>query len=474
MIFKRGKDMKKFAVVCKNLDSPIMKKAAEVLSEFLLDYTFECPIFVNDKKEINKEIYRCIYIGTKENNEYIKSKSLTKLTQPEEYYIKVENEDVIIEGFDEAGVLYGCVDFYNKYIVKNEFPDNDKYRVNFFEEDIIPDFEYTSKPAVKNRGIWTWGYVIYDYRKFIDNMVKLKMNHIVIWNDFIPVNASEMVEYAHNCGIKVIWGYAWGWGVDCSKELPSDLNKASKEIFEKYEREYAKLGGDGIYFQSFTELKTQTIGGKLIAEVVSSFVNQTSALFFEKYPNIELQFGLHATSVNENLKYIATVDPRIRIVWEDCGAFPYSYIPNDTENINETIDFVNKIAVLRGDNDKFGVVTKGLTKLDWYSFEHLQGAVCVGASSKYMKANRVERKRKIWKYLQACWLTNADKAYAAIKAISDIKDGDLYVTPLIEDGMFEENIMYPAALCAEMLWDCETPLNKMMTDVALRDYVEFA
>ena len=40
--------------------------------------------------------------------------------------------------------------------------------------------------------------------------------------------------------------------------------------------------------------------------------------------------------------------------------------------------------------------------------------------------------------------------------------------------MFEENIMYPVALYSEMLWDCDADLKDMMSQVALRSYVEFA
>lgn len=46
----------------------------------------------------------------------------------------------------------------------------------FKRESPLPDFELNSRPAVKNRGIWTWGHVIYDYRSFIDNMVMLKLS----------------------------------------------------------------------------------------------------------------------------------------------------------------------------------------------------------------------------------------------------------------------------------------------------------
>ena len=55
-----------------------------------------------------------------------------------------------------------------------------------------------------------------------------------------------------------------------------------------------------------------------------------------------------------------------------------------------------------------------------------------------------------------------------------IKGNDFSVFALVEDGMFEENIMYPVALYAEMLWNCQSDPKSLMQEVALRSYVEFA
>lgn len=466
--------MKKIAIAVSGLESPLRQRAVGALSEALTDYTNEYPICTDeDNTEVLSEC-RCIYIGTRRDCDFIRRRGLTLPEHAEGYCISVKDDTVVIEGCDEAGVLYGCLDFYNKYITLFEFPHNlDMYRVNIFEHS-LPDFEYSSYPSVKNRGIWTWGHVLYDWRQFIDNMLKLKMNTLVVWNDFVPVNAREMVEYAHSCGIKLIWGYSWCWGVECAKSFGTATEQMSEEIFRQYERDYADLGGDGIYFQSFTELNTQKIGDMLIAEAVTEFVNKTAARFYEKYPDLELQFGLHATSVNENLSFIKDVDKRIRIVWEDCGSFPFSYIPADTADFDKTMDFVKEISYLRGKSDKLGFVTKGFTKLDWSNFEHLNGPVYAGKSSKRIKRERIERKSKIWKYLQSYWLTECDKAYTAVRTAAELKNDDLYITPLVEDGCFEENIMYPVALFAEMLWDCRTPLKKLINEVALRDYIDFA
>ncbi|MBQ8350544.1 MAG: hypothetical protein IJY20_00670 [Clostridia bacterium] len=465
--------MKKLAIVYGEKQTALQKKAIATLSEILLDYTYEYPYCLSCGDD-GVENYRCIYIGTKENNAYIRAHSSYTLTHEEEYAFWVENDTACIEGFDDAGVLYGCLDFYNKYLLKEEYPhDDERYRINCFDKP-LKDFAYTSYPSVANRGIWTWGHVIYDFRGFIDNMVKLKMNTLIVWNDRVPVNAEDMVAYAHSCGVKVIWGFPWLWDTDCKKIDFAHMGEYSEEIFAYYEREYASLAGDGIYFQTATEFEEQEIGGISVAKAVTDFVNKTAALFYEKYPTLEIQFGLHATSVKTRLDALRAVDPRVRIVWENCGDFPFSYLPSEVDHFEGTTAFVQDIAVLRGEGDRFGVVTKGFTKLDWSAFAHAEQPVHLGVSSESMKKNRITRKRKIWRYIQAYWLTNADKALAMIKEMANAKQGDLVITGLVEDGMFEENIMYPVALYSEMLWDADAPIQQLMSEVALRDYVTFA
>ena len=119
-------------------------------------------------------------------------------------------------------------------------------------------------------------------------------------------------------------------------------------------------------------------------------------------------------------------------------------------------------------------MTKGFTKLDWSAFEHQQGPFFIGTSSKAMQQNRIDRKRPIWRYIQACWLTHADKAREMVQLISRETDGDTHITALVEDGMFDRQLLYPVALYAEMLWNCNRDISELMYEVALRDDVEFA
>ena len=467
--------MKKFAIIHPKEPSEILKRAIETLCDTLYTYTQEHPICIHSTDALSVADYRALYLGTKESNEYIKENSSVCLSTPEEYSIKVQNDTVIIEGFDDAGVLYGAIDFYNRYVIKFEHKNDDNhYCINFFEHDTLPEFEYRSAPTIKERGLWTWGHVIYDYRGYIDNMMMLKMNSIIIWNDFLPLNARDIIEYAHARNVKVIWGFPWLWDTNCAKFDMNTIMNESRGIYEKFEREFASIEVDGIYFQTFTELKTDNIDGVIIADAAARFVNNTAKFFYEKHPNIEIQFGLHASSVKNRLEFLKSVDPRIIIVWEDCGAFPFAYRPDDLDGFDQTVDLTRRIACLRGENDKFGAVTKGFTKLDWNTFVHAEGPQNIGVSSEQTKLAKIKQQSAVWKYLQAYWLTNSDKALQMIKTIYQTKSSDAYIYALVEDGMFEDAPLFPVALYSEMLWDCTQDLSSLTANVAMRAYVKFA
>ena len=460
--------MQKIAVIYGTQNSAVQRKALERLTTILLDETLEYPMCIQYRDDLELSDYKCIYLGTKEDHPYIRSASEVTLSAEESYHISAGGRTVIIEGFDDAGVLYGVSDFYQKYVVSCNNSENP------FSRDELPPFSCVSAPEIKERGLWTWGHVIYDYRGYLDNMASLKLNRLIVWNDFAPFNADEIVEYAHSCNIKLIWGFAWLWEPDCKQVDIKNLEGQPERIFEKYQKEYGRVGGDGIYFQTFTELGTDNIDGVLIAEAAANFVNRTAALFYDRYPHMDIRFGLHATSVKDRLTFIAKVDPRICIVWEDCGAFPFSYSPNDVETFEQTKAFAETVSRLRGADDRFGVVTKGLINLDWTRFEHLRGPHYLGVSSKQLRKTKLEQTRRQWRRIQAGWLLNADKAYEMVRTMCDKKDGELSVFALVEDGMFEETVMFPVALYAQMLWECHGELQALMHAVALRNDVTFA
>ncbi len=472
--------------------SGMTKQATDIVySEIssLVNYVLPAKAF-SELTESDKSDYNLILIGSVFSNNIFAeliSRGDINVPQSEESYaiyvgkgISSDTQIIAIAGRDECGILYGCMDFCNKYcgnvIHKNGDIWNEAFFDTLFERELNP-FKISCSPAVRTRAIWTWGHVIYDYRNFFKNMARLRLNEVVIWNDHLPLNASEVVECAHSFGIKLIWGFAWGWGTDCTDILEKlsdeSLKKIKEDVIRTYKEEYLKTACDGIYFQSFTELHSDVVDGKCVAETVVKLVNETSAELFEITPDLHIQFGLHATSVKNNLDYIKKVDERVHIVWEDCGSFPYNYYADDVSDFENTYKLTQELTNLRGKNEKFGAVFKGMPKLDWTRFEHFSSSYILGERTKSFIHNRLHDKTKIWKRLQADWLKNADYIRKIIELISN-SGKDVILQALVEDSMFESKIMFPAALYAELLWTPNRPVNELISDVAGYTCVEFA
>ena len=376
------------------------------------------------------------------------------------------NEVVLLDGDGYANELYAAVDFENVYLVKAI--DADTHMPTYFFNDIfgtypLPEYDESFTPFIKERALWSWGYVIYDYKGYIDHMLRLKLNELIIWSDFPPENADEVVAYAHKKGVRIIWGFSWGWSTSCGDTHigTEELEKMIDKSAATYERDYAHLGGDGIYFQTFTETKEEKIGGMLIAKAAVTLVNKTATKILKNHPDLKIQFGLHATSVRDKLAYIREVDPRVTILWEDCGAFPYAYIPKARGDFEETLLFTEKIKNLR--DGGFGTLFKGMSVLNWDTFRHQPGPYVLGEHSRKTVTEKAEEKRKYWKYLQAYWLANAKYVKKTVEAL----DSNTLVAALVEDGAFEEKLWFPVALYAEILWDPHRDTETILSKAAL-------
>ena len=471
----------------------LSKMAINMLSGTISGYLdYVLPVKALDSvSEKTFEESNLIIVGKTKNNrllEFCKKAGLISVPEKTEgYSIYVgespwgqEGQIIAIAGYDDSGILYGCADFCNKYCGNILYKEGYLYDKPFFDDRFdrkLTKWQISSAPAVKTRAIWTWGHVIYDYRKFLENMVKLRLNEIVIWNDRAPLNAKDVVEYAHSLGIKVVWGFAWGWATNCAKVLENfneeTCQKIKESVLQTYEKEYATTGGDGIYFQSFTELNRDNVEGKCIATIVTELVNDVASELLEKYPALHIQFGLHATSVKTKLDIMAKVDKRVHIVWEDCGAFPYNYFTDKIEDFEETLAFTEQILSLRGRDEKFGAVLKGMLNLDWNTFEHFSESYILGERTNGYLRERQANKNKIWKIVQAGWLRNAEYARRMIALIAS-KGEQPIVEALVEDAMLENQIMLPVALFAEMLWNPNTDMGDMIEQVAKYPCVDFA
>jgi len=382
-----------------------------------------------------------------------------------------ENQDIRITAADETMLMYAAHEFKNVYLPYAAFKAHDPviafYNNRLFEKP-MPAFEYATKPRIKKRGLWTWGHTVYDYKKYIDNMVRLKFNTLIVWNDYVPINIDDVISYAHQNGIEIYLGFAWGWSTTCGDTDISDTRALTEAVVEKYKSEYASVKCDGIYFQSFTELHSSAIDGISVADAVIEFVNRTADEIYKITPHVKLLFGLHASSVKNDIDKFKRIDGRISIIWEDLGAFPYHDSPYRLKGYDETKELNKKIQSLR--DGGFGAVLKSNYRLDWNSFEHQRGRYIMGVSDKRFLRQKLEEKKPLLKNLQAGWIRNAKYAHELIKDF----DENALITVLAEDGAFDESISYPVALYSEMLWDSERSTDDIVQTVAQMTDVDFA
>ncbi len=421
-----------------------------------------------------------IYVGTLESNDQIAKLAAEGAFEPETrtegYSIKVmpaihrpERTDIIIQGADPVGALYGVFEFEHAYLDTklkyNGYHYNRKHQILV---DPCVDFEIKSAPDIKNRGLWTWGHVIYDYKGYIDNMARCRMNMLIMWNDFVPLNAREIIDYAHASGIKVIWGYSCAWNDGSNSTAPAEPGFAElwgKKVLETYEREYKDLDIDGVYFQAFTETTHMEINGIPIARLVTDFINHVVAVLHEKYPDLYIQFGLHASSIKQNYVMMDNFTNGATPVWEDCGAFPYDYdsrrgdIPS-TQKYTEQL-----VAQAQATGNNFGVVLKGFSVLNWKEFEHHRGRLVVGVSDKVAMKKRLEDKQFYWKFAEPYWIAHADALQDFCKTVADANLDDSTVTALVEDGVFEAEIPPSVALYAELMWDSKANIKELLEKV---------
>ena len=471
----------------------IEKRAINLLYAQISDkLSYVLPIKnAHDITEEELKSHNIIIVGKARDNrliEEIENKNIIQNPQKCEGYAiyvgnsiyNAENQMIVINGFDSSGVLYGCMDFCNKYLgdvaFKNKNIWNDDTYDSIFDNK-LNKWCISSSPVIKRRAIWTWGHVIYDYREFFENMAKLRLNEIVIWNDIAPINAKDVVEYAHSLNIKVIWGFAWGWDTKLNNILKNydqnTLKEIKQKVLETYKNQYLDTKADGIYFQSFTELNEESVNGKCVAQLVTELVNDIAGSLFNLYPDLHIQFGLHATSVKNKLEYIKNVDKRIYIVWEDCGSFPFEYYADKTIDFESTLKFTENTLALRGNDEKWGAVLKGMLKLDWTKFEHLTEPFILGQrTNNFIKARQINKNR-IWKLQQASWLKNAEYFKRIIKPIAE-KNGDCIVQALVEDAMLENEIMLPVALYADILWDNSRDVTETIEQVSKYPCVQYA
>ena len=383
-----------------------------------------------------------------------------------------ENEEgnlVILTARSEINLFYSVVSFIDNYIPSNAPCCGSNRMADLIFDYPLTECTYSEVCEHKKRSIFTWGHSINDYRAYIDNMARLRLNEVIIWNDYIPINIDEIIDYAHSYGISVVLGYSWGWreiGNKAAEITVESINRVKEIAINAYRNSYAPVKCDGIYFQSFTERSEASVGGKLISELVTDMVNEIADELWRITPDLRLIFGLHASSVKKNLEEIAHVNPKIEILWEDCGQYPFDYAPfvKSEEAYIETLAFVKKILELRGGKG-VGLVFKGTMMLDWSKAVGQSGPYVMGENAGEIADHDRRMRAKAWRKYASEWMVSGARLYEMMKFINENEKFD---TAMCLAGTFDGGIYLPFALAAELIRDTGAAYPEILKRVSRR------
>ena len=417
-----------------------------------------------------------IAIGTPENNPVV-ARYLKPGDVPDGGYVVKAFSDgdrniAVIAGSDDQNVLWAAVDFVDDAMpALRPFRGNGlKFAADPFvkgwlwgkpgcEDGAIRYYESRRAPKTKVRSVFTWGHPIDDFRGYFRNMARMKINRVYLWNNEPPLNAKEVVEWAHSWGIEVFWGFAWGWDTHREKTAAMPNEEIVAKTLAEWRDTWSRLPGDGIYFQTFTEMRMKEVGGEPVARKAVRCVNEIADAILADRPDLKIVFGLHATSVRDHLDEIEKTDPRLEILWEDTGAFPYGYWVKTTP---ETDDEFNR-RLISGDRLS-GIVYKWLMIQDWNKFTFQQGPYLLGVASRRTCEDDERIQSELWQNFTVDWAEKGRRAYETVRMVQDRgADVELNIAAQLNGP-----IHYPTAFAAELFWSADEPYETIRNRVLER------
>lgn len=318
------------------------------------------------------------------------------------------------------------------------------------------------KGKIDHIGMWTWGGRIYNWKRYLDNMQKVGMDSVVMWHtDKAPHNAAEIQEYAHARGISVIWGFNWSWNSPVCLNNEEDAAHWRDIVMSLIENYYAPLNPDGICFQvGGTEFDSRCRldcdvckveyargAGRLFVKFAGSIMNAVQS----KYPGLKIYANVHLGGLHKSYEDLKVIDPSITIMWEDLPGpakriqvpFAYDWSTDEARLTSETIEMAKRMCELRGDDEDVAFVIKGFPCRWGGEDPCLLDELELSLLSK--------ESEKLWNDATDYCERHLDEALKIFRIIADSPARSKMALLLVEFGLWEYKMRYPALLINEAL-----------------------
>ncbi|KAA8486303.1 hypothetical protein BDE36_3914 [Arcticibacter tournemirensis] len=280
----------KVTVVIPSAASARMKFGAEKLSGVLKGVGYTVSVLRQDKISGNGVV---IAVGRSSDALVQNMRLAVKATGKEGFAISSFSKNrLVINGFDDSGALYGCMELAERIASSGKIPENisltDKPEMVLRGTCIG-----VQKPALlPGRGVYEYPYTpesfpwFYDkalWVKYLDMMVENRYNSLYLWNGHPFASLVKLKEYPY------------------AVEVDDATFRKNEEMFRFLTEEADKRGiwviqmfYNIIVSKPFAEkhqIKTQD-RNRPILPVIADYTRKSIAAFVEKYPNVGLLITL--------------------------------------------------------------------------------------------------------------------------------------------------------------------------------------
>ncbi|MFA5863943.1 MAG: hypothetical protein WC975_04565 [Phycisphaerae bacterium] len=319
------------------------------------------------------------------------------------------------------------------------------------------------KNKIDHIGLWTWGGRVFNWKRYLDHMRLSGMDSVVLWHQKVPFDARTIQDYAHQLGIRVLWGFNWSWNSPVCLNSEHDAAEWRDKVLKIVNDEYAPLSPDGICFQvGGTEFggscrlncpTCQQAGKDGVGPLFVKFAGHIIEAVKKVYPDLYVSAGIHLGGVHKSFETLKTFDPSINLMWEDLPGpgrhievpFAYEWDTDDTAVTPTTLDMVKRMCELRGEQEDVAFVIKGFPC-------HWGGHDPMLLEEFDLKALATVYQNK-WDQASLYCEKRLSDALTVFRIIAQSPAQNKTVLLLVEHGLWEYKRYYPAMLIVEALLD---------------------